>query len=265
MGITQNKGRRVPLSPAFGLPHLVQSRIMQVPPNNLVGIAQAQAFNGLAANSLATAFPTLFNPLLLNAAAGGAGVFTIGQPAGSTANRGVYLAVPAVLSIQSSAAAAATFSMRVRGVDHLGRQITIIDSGVMSGFGFFEGSTCWSYIDTIEILTYTGGGSAPGDTLSAGWTCSHSALSQTRLPLPFDAARSSEVVGAVLIDPGASGVFAGWTIGQMILPPAAQTLVGPVNFPGNGTMRFQPGNMTTPGTTLLKYAIVTSVGAINAH
>jgi hypothetical protein len=278
MGFTQKNARKIRLNPTYGNIHQVQSRKMLLPPfvgatapdvtHPFTSIAQNQTFASLAANAIAAPFSqngqAIFtNPMLLNGVAGGAGVYTIGQPAGAAANRGVYLSIPAIASLQT-VTANATMTWRIRGINHLGIDFMrngFVETSFGTNNGFHEGGMCWQYIDTIEILSYSGPGT---DTLSVGWSNAHGTLSTNRLPIPWDAALVSEIIGVVLVNPGTSGVFATWTIGQLLNPvltASAQLTPGFVN----SVVRFQTGNMTTLGTTPLEYIVIAAVNAINSH
>lgn len=286
MGIMQRSGRKVRLSPAFGLPHLPRVRTLKLPPDSPTGLAAAQSFASLAGNALAVAYPTLVNPLLLNGTAGGANVYGLSQPTGAVANRGVYLTMPTIVSFKSSVNEIWEVKIRIRGINHLGQSYLTpngyVEVGSSNGFGFYEGAMCWTFIDTVEFLSYNlvAGGAATGN-ITAGWTFAHSAQSFNRLPIPWDLGDYRELIGAVLLDAGGGAtVFASWApvagqIGAMAQvtttvvtqgAPASLRISGTVgDNKGPGTLLFTTGNCTVVPTAPIEFMIVAAPAAINSH
>lgn len=219
----------------------IESRTVTLPPQNNQAFAQYQDFSTLAGNALALAYPKLINPVLLN----GTGTsFSAIDPAGT--DRGIYLPIPCCPVISMGVGFAFVFSVRWRGIDHVGRPVYFTEKKTHTAGGgavFLQSICCFSYIDTCEIIEW---GGLSTDSLAIGVQYNliqGGAGNGKRIGIPWGFDAASDLIGAQLVETG-GGTFSVGTLGSTMTmgaldlslrPPSPDFQTGLINL-GNSSV-----------------------------
>lgn len=241
--------QRKPYSPIAASALRGNNTIVTLPPSNATAVAQSQSITSLASNALATGPRGLTNPVLLN----GNGAFAVVDP--TSTDSGVYFPL-ACCPVITISVGSSLFTVRWRGINHLGRPITLTESKTHTAAAnaptFFQSQAAFSYLDTCEILAYSGAGA---ETLTIGYVYDFGAGGTSayhkRLPMPYPVQASSQVVGGTFVEIGGA-VWAGvsvWAAGD-----TATLFTPPDGFgfginPELATVPFNLGRTSTNPTT----------------
>ena len=241
--------QRKPFSPIGASSLRSSNSIVLLPPSNAVAVANSQSITSLASNALATSARGLTNPVLLN----GSGIFAVLDP--NSIDFGVYFPIP-VCPVITISNGASTFTVRWRGVNHLGRPIQITESKTHTSAvlapTFFQSQACFSYLDSCEILSYSGAGA---ETLTIGYVWDFGAGGTSayhkRIPMPYELQATGQSVGMNLVELGGA-VWAGvtaWIAGDLISNTVGNDSSGYGMNPALGTTLFNMGRTSTNPTT----------------
>lgn len=243
------------------------NRHIWLPASNGSAVAQTQAYSTLASNALATSTSGLATPLINPILLTGTGTHAVIDP--NAADRGVYLPYPSPIvftTTDTGGTAKGTFvySLRIRGFNHLGRKITRIENKVAvtgTASPYMLSQDAWAWIDTIEVLTWAG---LSTDKILCGYLYDFVATGGSsplkRIPLPYEIASASDVVGITFEDVGgATWAGTAWAAGDFVaVSTASQDMQGNaiVNIQG-ATAAFVLGRASTPPTSVTKVIVHT--------
>ena len=253
MGINVRAFRRIPQSPVTSSALRMSNQTITMPQHSPQALAQPQAFSSLAAN-----FPNrgLTNPVLLN------GFGTNGPSAIDPTNTdsGVYIPMPYCPVVQISLGngnPGATFTLRWRGINHMGEPVYFTESkSNTSGAGtfYFQSQCAFSYVDSCEVLAW---GGLAADMILIGiqydFTQTGSAGPVKRIPLPFAISQPSDFIGVSFLEiGGATWSTTAWAVGDSILRWSTGSGLDLSSYPTSpqfNTGLIAIGRATTPPST----------------
>jgi len=254
--------QKKPFSPIGASALRGNNKILLLPPSNAVSIANSQSITSLASNALSVG-RGLTNPVLLN----GSGLYSVIDP--NSNDFGVYVPLPFCPVITISVGSS-LFTVRWRGVNHLGRPIQLTESKTHTSAvlapTFFQSQAAFQQIDSCEILSYSGAGA---ETLTIGCVYDFGAGGTSayhkRIPMPYELQLASQSVGLNFVDTGAA-VWAGvtaWTAGDLVANTVGNDSSGYGVNPLLGTMLFNMGRTSTNPTTVFQVILSQLVHAKN--